>query len=229
MNTHTQLHRIYRTGGPLLAAALAALFLAGCGINKPFPEKGLFAIDAGEPSASAPATQPAGTATPTALQIPQLRVATPFDSNTFIYRIGPQKYTADYYNGFIASPASLLTAQLIHYLGRTGIYNYVVDGSSNVDHTLVLEGNVTELYGDYSHSKPPQAVIAIRFFVFQQTNDGALVLHDKLYRASHPASSDNPEALVQAWGSAYRQIIDSLTADLRTIDTSHAVRQASTQ
>jgi ABC-type uncharacterized transport system auxiliary subunit len=200
------------------------LLIAGCGISKPFPEKGLYAIDAGPPDHGPPSTQPTPAATPIILQVPQMRIATPYDGNSFIYRVGPQKYASDYYNGFVASPASLMTGALISCLGRAGLYSSVVDGNSSVDYNLVLEGNISELCGDYTQPKSPQGVIVIRFFVLRHSGDGVQVLHDKVYRAAQPAGSDKPEALVKAWGLAYRRIIEDLVSDLRSIDTSPAAR-----
>lgn len=213
------MNRDHRDAGKsrrLLRTALAAaLLLAGC--SQPYPQRNQYSLNVGstpnplQPPA-APATAPAGQAV---LRVDVLRIAAPYSGNDFIYKVGANKYTSDYYNGFIASPQAILTGELIQWLGDANIFKAVVDSRTGIDHRLTLEGNVTALYGDYTDLKAPAAVVEIKFFLIREKDADAVIIRDKLYSARVPLSGRGASLLVAGWGEAYRQILQQLTDDLR--------------
>ncbi len=126
--------------GVTFAALLGA---AGCtSLTQPYPQKNLYTLSAGQP------VQVGGPRRLT-LRVQPVRIATPYNSRTFVYKSGPNAYTIDYYNGFLTDPDRLLTGELISWLETSGPFAIVL-GSSGADYDLSLETNVTALYGDYS-------------------------------------------------------------------------------
>ena len=107
------------------------------------------------------------------LRVRALRVSPPYDSLLFVYRTGPSQFDTDYYNNFIAPPASLLTGDLIDWLSRSAPM-IVSDTSSDLQPNAVLEGNITRLYID-SSSSPAKAVIAARLTAWPPKGAPAMV------------------------------------------------------
>lgn len=211
--TRTMSQSIRHCTGALLTLGLC-VWSAGCaGLFKQQPvAKGYFAIEPGQPDGSKdarPTTRPAAEV----MRVRTLRVSPPCDGVAFVYRIGPSQFDTDYYNNFIAPPASLLTGALTQWLAREGPMT-VCDASSDLHADLTLEGSITRLYIDSAKS-PPKAVIAARFFLIRDRNGDAQLLFDKPYEASVPVPAHSPAGFASGWGQAYRQILLELTAELR--------------
>jgi len=201
-----------RALGPVVLA-LACLCLASCeALKQPAPDKVFFAIDAGTPAAGA------STAGNRVLRVRRLHVAKPYDARTFLYKVAESRFESDYYNGFVVSPAENLTAELIRWLSTSGACASVVDASSSVAHTHVLEGSITALYGDYADKSAPKAIIEAKFFLLDDTGAEPRVLLQKAYAGAAPLGGEGPAALVEAWGKAWRQVLVSLAADLANAD-----------
>jgi ABC-type uncharacterized transport system auxiliary subunit len=211
-----------KTIRPCVRASLTlclCLWSAGCaGLFKQQPvAKGYFAIEPGQPESSS-ADHPTTRSAAGVMRVRTLRVSPPYDGVAFVYRIGPSQFDTDYYNNFIAPPASLMTGALTQWLAREGRMT-VCEASSDLRADLTLEGSVTRLYID-SATSPPKAVIAARFFLTRDRNGDAQLLFDKPYEASVPVPAHSPAGFASGWGQAYRQILLELTADLRN-ETEH--------
>ena len=219
---------------PLLAALLLA---SGCGdlFKQPYPAKALFGIEPGTPEVSAapapPMVNPSGyinrnadvvaTARPAGgdvMLVRTVRLSPPYDGLAFVYRDGSAAYTSDYYNNFVAAPAALLTGGLTDWLDRAGPAPVVATGSS-IRPTLVLDGEVTRLLIDRTDKARPKAVLAARFFLTRDAGSGTAVVSDTSYTAEVPATPDTPAGYADAWGRAWRQVLQRLAEDLRTAAT----------
>ena len=197
--------RPFRVGHTVLLWAL----LGGCSaMSKPFPGKNFFAIDAGRPEAAGRRVSES------TLRVRQVRVASPYDARAFVYKIGGARFETDYYNGFIAEPAAILTGELVEWLAGSGLFGSVVASDNGADHRFILEGNVRGLYGDYSVREAPKAVIEVKFFLLDDGGAKIVIPFKKGYKKTASCKDDSPAALVAAWGKAYREILAELTADL---------------
>ena len=194
---------------------VAALLCASCaGLKTPYPDKAYFAIEPGTPTpqpdrvapTSAPSDMPV-------ILIRHLTVASPYDEPLFVYKTGPAKFETDYYNAFIAEPASLLTDALVKWLSTEQPLGSILPGGSGARHDLSLEGNITALYADLQKKDAPRAVIEARFLLIDERKRDSVVF-EKAYSASVPADSAAPASLAAALGRAYRQLLQSLNDDL---------------
>jgi len=149
------------------------------------------------------------------LRVRTLRVSPPYDGVAFVYRIGPSQFDTDYYNNFIAPPASLLTGSLIQWLARSAPMT-VCDTSSDMRSDLTLEGNITALYID-STTPSPEAMVAARFFLTRDRHGAVELVWEKSYEESAAVSTRSPAAFASAWGQAYRKLLVRLSADLKSI------------
>ena len=196
----------------LCVLAVLVTGLSGCGgLSRPYPEKSLHALDVGSPEKSEAAK---GTHV---LKVENVWVADPFSALTFNYKVGESKFTSDYYNGFIAPPGRMLTGNLSSWLAASGIFSAVVSGENSADYDFVLETNVTALYGDYSDSKSPLAVIEAKFFLIDESGGRFVIAFQKQYRENEPISAISPDELVRGWDRGYRRMLESLSADLSKV------------
>jgi len=190
---------------------VTAAMTVGCDVSQPNPDKVFFAIDPCAPPSAADAPSEH------ALRISDVRISQPYGDQTFVYKVGADKYQFDYYHGFITSPGNLLTSHLVAWLAGSGQFASVFAGGSSATYRLVLEGNVTELYGDFTADAEPHAVLAAKFFLLDDRPPGAKVLMQKAYRQSVVLGSPTADALAAGWGQAYRRILTELAADLKNV------------
>ncbi|HHH76662.1 MAG TPA: hypothetical protein ENL03_06530 [Phycisphaerae bacterium] len=197
----------------LIATQPGTVLLCSIGIgcdamSKPFPEKEFFALDVGDPPG---ATAKAGEG---ALRVRKLHIASPFNARSFVYRTGDMKFTTDYYNGFVTDPDKLLTGQLVSWLSQAGSFDAVVTSGSEAPHRYVLEGNVTELYGDYCDKANLKAVMKVRFFLLDDSQVETIIVFQKTYRSQAPLKGDTAEAFPAGLNEVYKQILTDLSKDL---------------
>lgn len=213
----------------ITAAALVALalVLSACvSLEQPYPEKHFHlvgasranaapALSAGAQDASAPSAQSSAAAGETLL-VRQLAISPGFEGRGLVYRRVDGTYEADYYNEFFVSPAAMLTQVVREWLSDAELVDTVVEAGSQLDPTLVIEGSVAQLYGDYTDVAGPQAVIGLELLVLRRTAGQASVLFQGNYEAREPAGSLGPEALIQAWGRGMASMLAEFEDDLRT-------------
>jgi hypothetical protein len=99
----------------------------------------------------------------------------------------------------------------------SGLFKEVVDYTGQVEHTHVLEGEVIDLYGDYSErgGSRSKAVLAIAFRFIHEVGAEPKLIFQERYRKAVPVESTAPDALVQGWNDALGKILTELEADLR--------------
>ena len=199
----------------------ACTFLASCGpLSRPAGDRDLFTIDPNgpwsEPSSRADARPTAAASGGAALRVRRLQVVNPYAGTAFVYRTAGGAFRTDYYNGFIAPPAELLTGAFVDRLSRSGGFVTVVDSTSSVPARYVLEGSVTALYGDYTDRSAPKAVISMRIFVLDEKAVGSRLAFQKEYRAAAPIKPASAPSLVDGWNRAANTILDQVVADLRS-------------
>ena len=88
-------------------------------------------------------------------------MAAPFRSKSLVYRQDELKYESDFYNEFFVAPGAMLTEGVSAYLSTAGVFKDVLPANANADGDFVLEGFVSELYGDNRIAGKPAAVVGI--------------------------------------------------------------------
>jgi cholesterol transport system auxiliary component len=193
----------------LLLGSLLAL-TSGCKLTRPSPIRHQFNLDVRN---AAHTNSPSGDLT---LQVRPFRVAAPFDQKSFVYRLKDQQYEVDYYHEFVTQPALLLTDIIRQNLEDSGPFKTVLSPFSLVEPDYFIEGQATELTGDFQDKTQPQAVMTIQFWLIQtQTKPAQLVWHQS-YHATVPLPDSSPQALAAGWTKTLQQILDRLRTDLRS-------------
>jgi len=182
----------------------------GCvNLERSYIEKHYFVLD------SSPAEDISSPDTGKVITVRRLRVSPKYEGKGLVYRLKELSYETDYYNEFFISPVSMFTEEIRKRLAGSGLFKNVVDPSSLLDSTYVLEGAVTALYGDYRASTAPKAVMEIQFLILQQTDVNPEIVLQRQYHKEEPLNGSTPDALVKSWNTALNQILTEFENDLK--------------
>ena len=199
------LSNLWRSAFILLALA------SGCvGIEKSYPDKRYFVLEVNRN------VNPSNSPGNGVLQIANIRVSPRYEDKGFVYRTSGSSYESDFYNQFLVSPAALLGEELRKGLAQSQIFRHVINASSQLEPTHVLEGVVDALYGDFRDPGAPKAVLEMEFFLRKESPSKAEIVTAKRYAKSVAVTGRSPEALVKGWNEALDAILGSLLADLKS-------------
>ncbi len=194
---------------PFAAMLLIGLVLTGCdALTKPYPDRAMYAVNIEVPE-EAIAGEGRGI-----LKINRIRVVAPFDDRTFYYKMGANEFKADYYNAFFAPPDRMFTILLYDYMQSAGGFDTLLPPFSGAGYNLRLEGNIRQLYADFSEGPTPYVVIVARFFLISADTASDPVWVQENYTQRVKAESGEPEAIAQAWGDALTAMYAQVAKDL---------------
>lgn len=183
---------------------------AGClDLKKSYPEKRSFVLDVGEPQRE---TRENGTIV---IKINKLRVSPLFAGRAMVYRIADLQYESDFYNEWFVAPAALVTQQVHHWLSQISGYQLVGLGMNHLDPTHLLEGTVTEFYGDFREA--PRAVLGLELHLLDAMHDKQ-PLYRRTYRQEVPLGDRSSDALAQGLTEALRLALVDIEKDLARVE-----------
>ena len=137
-----------------------------------------------------------------------------FDSHSFVYRLGKNKYSIDYYNEFISSPARLITQIIEESLCASNLFTSIqTDKKQNI--SFRLSGKITRLYGDFQDPSNPRAVIEISMILGKKHGSAFQAISSKTYLAQENISSNDPSKLVSGWNTGLLKIVIQFMNDFQ--------------
>jgi uncharacterized lipoprotein YmbA len=192
-----------------LGLALAGLLFASLtGCSRPSPVKQTYLLQA-------PAATPAAAAPrPSTLKVGTIAVAAPFRGKSMIYREGDLKYESDFYNEFFVAPSAMLTEGAATWLAAAGVFREVLPAGANADGNFVLEGFVSELYGDYRDAAKPAAVLTGKFFLLDNRVMSGVPVWQTELKQRVALSSRSPDALATGLNAAWSAMLADLAREL---------------
>ncbi len=197
-----------RSIGRRVLVAVIAATLVGCGLSRPSPVKQTYLIRVQPPAQQTAAPRPA------TLKIGAIQVAAPFRGRSLVYRLSELSYESDFYNEYFVAPAAMVTDATGSWLAAAGIFRDVVPAAVNASGDYVLEGFVSEFYGDDRDKSKPAAVITAKFFLIDnRTLSGVPVWQAELTQRV-PMSSRSPEQVAAALGTGLTAVLGDLTTQL---------------
>ena len=183
---------------------------AGClDLKKSYPEKRSFVLDVGEPQREA---RENGTIV---IKINKLRVSPLFAGRAMVYRIADLQYESDFYNEWFVAPAALVTQQVHHWLSQISGFQLVGLGMNHLDPTHLLEGTVTEFYGDFREA--PRAVLGLELHLLDAMHDKQPLLR-RTYHQEVPLGDRSSDALAQGLTEALRLALVDIAKDLARVE-----------
>lgn len=195
----------------LLAVALAgSVAFGGCSISRPTLERQFFVVKAERTGA------PAGVRKPVALKVGLISVAPIYSGRSITYRVGELRYESDPYAAFFAAPRDLVASAVAEWLAHAQLFAVVRAPSSPVGAPYVLEGLVTELYGDMHSARQAAAVVAIHFYLHTEI-DRNNPIFERAYSQRIDVSDGSAAAMMQAYGTALARILAQLEHDLAVV------------
>ncbi len=139
-----------------------------------------------------------------------------FDSHSFVYRLGKNKYAIDYYNEFVNSPARLITEKIEGSLYASNLFTCIqTNMKQNI--SFRLSGKITRLYGDFQDPSNPRAVIEISMILEKKDGPAFQAISSKTYLAEENISSNDPSQLVSGWNTGLLKIVIEFISDFQTI------------
>lgn len=199
-------------GAGALALFMIAALLASCSLSRPSPVKRTFLLDPAMPAALAAPR-------PVAVRVGVVNVAAPFRGKAFVYRQDELKYEADYYNEFFVAPAAMLSELTAKAIAASNVFRRVVPPGATADEgDFILDGFVSELYGDARDTAKPAAVLSVTYYLSSAKAAIPTVLWSREYRQRVAFSGSDPEALARAWNTALSTILADLARDLAAAD-----------
>ncbi|MDA3790833.1 MAG: hypothetical protein PF503_20355 [Desulfobacula sp.] len=139
-----------------------------------------------------------------------------FDSHSFVYRLGTNKYAIDYYNEFVSSPARLITQGIEGSLCASNLFTSIkTNKKQNI--SFRLSGKITRLYGDFQDLSNFRAVIEIRITLEKGNGTAFQTISSKTYLAEEKILSNDPSKLVSGWNTGLLKIVIEFISDFQTI------------
>jgi hypothetical protein len=151
------------------------------------------------------------------LQVNKAYVAAPFHEKSFVYRIGENQYTSDYYHEVLVSPSQMVTQLAVDWLRKSRAWPEVHHSGQAVTAARSLDLNLLELYGDYRQLGSQQAVVRLRATLWAvDAEDGSQrSVFGKEYTARVDIPDREGKSLVAGMNQALEQVLGKLSADLR--------------
>jgi ABC-type uncharacterized transport system auxiliary subunit len=108
----------------------------------------------------------------------------------------------------------MITEKTRDWLADSGLFGRVSSVGSRLESTYLLEGNVVELYADFTDKSTPVAVLEVRFFLLSGPDAYETIALSQTYRAVSPLADRTAEAVVEALSKSLAQILTRLEADV---------------
>ena len=204
------LHRCSQIGSLARRALFAAMLgvLAACSLTRPATVKQTYLLQAQPPA------QAASTPRPGTLKVGTIAVAVQFRGKGLVYRETDLKYEADFYNEFFVAPSAMLTESAGAWLAAARVFDDVLPSSANANGDYVLEGFVSQLYGDYRDAAKPAAVLSAKFFLIDNRSVSGVPVWQTELTQTVALADRGPDQLAAALSSAWAAILNDLARQL---------------
>ena len=181
----------------------------GClDLKKSYPEKRSFVLDVGAPPQETPANGAI------VLKINKLRVSPLFAGRAMVYRVAELQYESDFYDEWFVAPGTLVTEQVHQWLSRSAGFETVVVGTNHVEPTHLLEGTVTEFYGDFRAA--PRAVLSLELHLLDAIHERQFFR--RTYHQDVPLSDRSSDALARGLTEALRAVLLDVAKDIAAVE-----------
>jgi len=185
---------------------LASAILCGCA-SGPAWNRRTFAF-------SLPADPPTTKAQTNIVKLSRVSISPLFQNRSFTYRTGENSYVQDPYAGFLIAPERAVAESIRASMRAGGVFGRVAEPGGGLTPTLVVEVSVSELYGDFRKASQPVGKMEIRFICYEvKDGDPGRIVLDKVCAHETPLARKAAEALMAAWDTDLRQIMQEINSE----------------
>ena len=188
--------------------AISGILLGCVNLRRDYPIRTFYVLEA-KPEKTHPPTEDGPI-----VQVQLFRASPGFSSSEFVYRTGESIFESDSYHAFFTLPSDQIRALTSQWIQDTGRARAVLDRSSRLRPTNIIEGNLVALYGDFRDEENPRAVIEIEFLLMDIKPITPRIVFSKSYQESIAIPESTAEALVEGWNEGLRNILDAFTNDI---------------
>ena len=150
------------------------------------------------------------------LGIKKLEAGSPHEGRSLVYRTGDFTYVRDPYALFLDAPEQELLAPVRTGLSSGGDFSAVTGTGGVLKPDVLVEIQVSQLFGDFRESDKAKAVLTMRFSFCTATNGMVgQPLFQKEYSRSIPLDAPSAAALMKGWNEALTEILGDVLADYR--------------
>jgi cholesterol transport system auxiliary component len=163
---------------------------------------------------SLPADAPVTNAPPTVVALNRVSISPLFQSRSFTYRTADNTYEQDPYAGFLIPPERSLAESIRAWMRASGAFGRVLEAGRAIMPTLTVEVSIQELYADFRKPSQPVAIMALHFMCYE-SQDGVprRIVLDKFCTRETPLASKTPAAVIAAWDTDLRQIMQEIDSE----------------
>ncbi len=193
----------------------APAFFAGCGIKNDYTKKQMFRLCADGNDPAGHGNRSAGAA----LVVKRLDISPEFGGAGFVYRVDQNRFTQDYYNNYMTSPARMISDVMLEALVNSP--QFAPAPKNRIpDDIFQLWGKITALYRDQRNTSAVSAVVSMALNLDRLNKDGFTPVLSKTYSAQIPLGRDtSPKAYIQALNRGLAEIIKNLLSDFQKLAT----------
>ncbi len=197
----------------MVIALTASILFTGCGIKNEYTKKQMFRLCA---DGTEPEGQP-NRSTGAPLVVQRLDVSPEFSGTAFVYRVDQNRFTQDYYNNYMTSPARMISNAMLEALVDSPQFS-PAPKKPIPDRTFQLWGKITSLYRDQRIASAAWAVVAMALNLDQLNKDGFTPVLSKTYSAKIPLGTDtSPKAYIQAINRGLAGIVKDILTDFQKL------------
>ncbi len=189
---------------------LSLYLMTGCsGIRNKFQEKTVYRVQAQSCMAASKTPE-----TGEGLLVKRFSIAPEFETNSFVYRLSPTRFTTDFYNNFMVSPARMITDVIQEDLWASPLFSPVT-AQTMADVHFQLGGKIMAFHGDIQDTKQPKAIVTIRLILEKNTGDGFIPVIHKTYGAQILLDAPDSGLLADGLGKGINEILDAFYTDIK--------------
>lgn len=198
----------------VITCMLAAVaFLAGCGIKNDYTKKQMFRLDAGGNDPAGQSNRSAGAP----LMVKRLDISPEFNGAGFVYRVGENRFTQDYYNTYMTPPARMISDVMLEALVDSPEFA-PAPNNRIPDDIFQLWGKITALYCDRRNASHVSAVVTMALNLDLLNKEGFTKILAKTYSSQIPLGEDTgPSAYIQALNCGLAEIVENILSDFKQL------------
>lgn len=191
----------------------AAAFFSGCGIKNDYTKKQMFRLYADGSDPAGPGNRSTGAP----VVVKRLDISPEFSGAGFVYRVDQNRFTQDYYNNYMTSPARMISDVMLEALVDSPQFA-PVSKSQVPDDIFQLWGKITALYRDQRNTSEVSAVVTMALNLDRLNKDGFTPVLSKTYSAQILLGSNtSPKTYIQALNRGLAGIVKDILSDFQKL------------